>query len=147
MNTRSFLLSAGIAGAITGVLSGLPIVAMLNCLLCAWLWVGSALGVWLYNRRDGMPMTIGQGAGMGVAVGLVAALVASALSLLFGAASMQAMGALPPEMMGDLPADFDLLAVTQGLMVVLNFIAFPIFGLLGGLIGASIFKGPANSDA
>lgn len=147
MNTRSFLFSAGIAGAITGLLSGLPIVGLLNCLLCAWVWIGGALGVWLYKRRDGMPMTVGQGAGMGLAVGLVAALIASILSLLFGAASMQAMGALPPEMMGDLPADFDLMAVTQGLVVVLYFILFPIFGLLGGLIGASIFKGPASSDA
>ena len=47
MNTRSFVLSALIAGAAIGVLANLPVLNLINCFLCLWVWIGGLLAVFL----------------------------------------------------------------------------------------------------
>jgi hypothetical protein len=77
MNSRSFFLSALIAGAITGFLGNLPILNLINCFLCVFAWVGGALSVIFYRRfqRGGPELTNGQGAGLGAVSGFFGAVI------------------------------------------------------------------------
>jgi len=53
MNTRSFVLSVLIAGVVIGFLANLPILNLINCALCIWVWLGGILAVFLYRRFAG----------------------------------------------------------------------------------------------
>ena len=77
MNSRSFLLSTLIAGIVIGFLANLPLLNLINCALCIWVWIGGALAVLLYRRfQHGEPgPSVGQGAGLGALSGLIGALV------------------------------------------------------------------------
>ena len=83
MNTRSLFLSALIAGVVIGLLGNLPILNIINCFLCIWVWVGAFLAVMLYRRYEpGVSLTTGQGAGIGALAGLVGACVGVLINLL-----------------------------------------------------------------
>ena len=43
MNTRAFWLSTLIAGAAIAVFGNLPLLNIVNCALCVWVWIGGAL--------------------------------------------------------------------------------------------------------
>jgi len=141
MNSKNLWI-ASLAGAVlTTLVSNLPLVGFVNCLLCAGFW-GSAIGaVWLY-RRLGSTLTVRQGVTVGALTGLCAGVLGFLLSFL-GLAGMQGlMNSVGPF----LPAD-----ATQGLAsslpnwgtIVFNLIGVVfnvLFGTLGGFIGGSIFK-------
>ena len=90
MNARAFWLSALIAGALMGLLANLPVLNLINCILCIWIWLGGALAVYLYRRYHpaNIPPTVGQGALLGVVAGLIAAVVGLVVFMLTGALSM-----------------------------------------------------------
>ncbi|MGH2583270.1 MAG: hypothetical protein ACRDFQ_10310 [Anaerolineales bacterium] len=140
MNSKSLWYAAGIAGVAVGFASGIPIISALNCLFCAWLWVGGAAGVWLYNKREGKSLDGGQGALLGALTGLIAAVVAVGLGFAFNAMGMGAQSAFDPEMMEDYLGGLAVTGLLAGIGLLFNLIVFPIFGALGGLIGASLFK-------
>lgn len=139
MNNKTLLYAAGVAGVVTGLLSGIPIISLLNCLFCGWLWVGGAASVYLYNGREGGSLTPTNGALVGAATGVVAALVGTLLASVFGGLSMAALSQLDPEMQQYIP-DIATSLLSGAFSLVFNFICYAIFGALGGLIGASIFK-------
>jgi hypothetical protein len=146
MNTRSFLLSALIAGAISGALANLPLLNFVNCILCLWIWVGGFLAVWLYKRYEHgtSSISIGQGAGLGAASGIAAVFVGIVVYLLTSFLTLplmdSALRALQIE--GDLPTQ----SVTAGsifgstaVFFALNLVLYPLFGAISGLVAASIF--------
>ncbi len=139
MNNKTLLYAAGVAGVVTGLLSGIPILSLLNCLFCAWLWIGGAASVWLYNSREGGYVTPGNGALLGAATGLVAAVIGAVLATVFGGLSAVALSQLDPEMQQYIP-DFAGSLLTGAFSLAFSFVFYAIFGALGGLIGASIFK-------
>ena len=151
MNTRYLLISAAIAGAVTAVLSTVPFINLLNCLLCAWMWLGGLFAVFLYRNQSKDFVDPGRGALIGVLTGLVGAVIAIILSLIFLPTS--AAAALPPETMqqleetlGEGAAALTSPAATTGISIISNLIFYPLFCTLGGLIGGAIFKnrpGPA----
>jgi hypothetical protein len=136
MITKSFWVAALIAGGATGLLSSLPIISILNCLLCAWVWIGGGFAVWLYNRREPQNLATGQGAVIGLAMGAVAAIISSVLGALIGGAFIGAMGAIDPQSMPDIAEGL----LGAGIGLVINLVIYPIFGLFGGMIGTEIFK-------
>src|SRR3990172_5525874 len=87
LSMPSLLYSAGIAGAVAGIASGLPLIGALNCLLCAWLWLGGMGAVWLYNNREKTSLDAGKGVLVGASAGVVAAIIASIFAA-FGSASV-----------------------------------------------------------
>jgi hypothetical protein len=140
MNNRSLFIAAGIAGAATAVISSLPLVNLLNCLFCGWLWVGGAAGVWLYQRDAKTTVTSAQGAGIGALTGLVGAVLGAVIGLLFSGLGLGLMTIADAQASRDL---FDTLlgaGILQGLGLVFSIVLYPAFGALGGVIGASIFK-------
>ena len=153
MNTRSFLLSVLIAGLITGVLGNFPLLNLINCFLCIFVWFGGFLAVIFYNRfQHGGPVaTPGQGAGLGALTGLIGAVVGAVVFAITSSLSVPLFASLARflQVEGDLPFSpgfgFAEVAGLTFFFLIVDAILYPIFGALGGLITASMIKQPAAS--
>jgi hypothetical protein len=151
MNSRSFILSALIAGAVIGVLANLPILNLVNCFLCLWVWVGGILAVYLYLRfqRGEGGLTGAQGAGLGAVAGLVGAFIGVIVYALTSFISMPIFDAMARffQVEGDLPftsAGLPGMVGSAFFFFVLDAVAYPLFGAISGLLGASLMgKKPA----
>jgi hypothetical protein len=147
MNTRSFLLSTLIAGVVIGFLANLPVLNLINCALCIWVWIGGILAVLLYRRfqHGGPGPSVGQGAGLGALSGLIGALVGAAVFTVTSPLSIPLFNNLAREMgvTGDLPfrsGSFGAIASTAFIFLILDAVLYPFFGALGGLITASLTR-------
>lgn len=146
MNTRSFLLSALISGAVIGILANLPVLNLINCFLCIWVWVGGILAVYLYQRfqREGPSLTGGQGAGLGAVAGLIGAfigVIVYALTSFISTPLFQGLANLFD--IGDLPftsGGWTGVFISAFFFFTIDAILYPLFGALSGLLGASLFK-------
>jgi hypothetical protein len=149
MNTRSLLLSALIAGAVLGTLANLPVLNFINCFLCLWVWLGGIFAVYLYNRyeRNRTPemensATPGQGAGIGALAGVVGAFIGAVVYALTSFITTPLMQSAARALDVDLPsAGSGFVGVLIGTMVFffMNIILYPLFGAVGGLLGAGVF--------
>jgi hypothetical protein len=143
MNNRSFLYSVLIAGAGMALLGNLPLVNLINCILCLWVWLGGAAAVLLYRRfqRNAPALTGGQGAGLGAVAGLVGAVLGFGVYLLTAAVTNPILLSLART----LDVDLNLPEAGAGgalggalFFLLLDLIAYPLFGALGGLITANM---------
>jgi hypothetical protein len=145
MNTRALAIAALIAGLITAVLSAVPIVNLLNCVLCGWLWVGGILGVFFYQRNaPGAALRTEDGLVIGAVTGVVAAIIGAILGAIFNvgnAALVSALNTVPQ--IGDQVGPLRSLVAAGGFSLIglgCNLIFYALFGAIGGLIGAAILK-------
>ena len=138
-------------GLFIGVLSALPIVSTLNMCCCLWVIAGGVLTAYLLQERSTVPITAGDGAVTGLLAGAIGAIIAAVLGTVFaviqGTTGVESLdqflnqGELPPEVvraferMRELPAAVWFIAP-----LLLYLVVFPVFGLLGGLLGVAIFK-------
>lgn len=145
MNTRSLLLASLTAGALIGLFGNLPLFNLVNCVLCAWVWIGGALSVPLYRRfQGGKPaLTTGQGAGLGALSGFFGALVGAVVFLVTSPLSTPLFNALARAL------DIEGVSFQNGfwenasaafIFLVLDAILYPIFGALGGVIAANLAR-------
>ncbi len=139
MTNKTLLMAAGVAGVAAGVVSSIPLISLLNCLFCGWLWLGGAGSVWFYNSREGKPATTSDGAVLGALTGVVAALVVAVLGTILGIGLSTGLSQLSPDLRDALPP-VALTLLSSGASFFFNIVFFAIFGALGGVIGASIFK-------
>jgi hypothetical protein len=136
-------------GLFIGVLSVLPIVNAGNCCCCLWVLVGGALAAYL--RQQNSPYQID--AAEGAIVGLMAGAIGGAVSSLLSIPLSMVMGPLQEQWMEMLSGDpnvppemremIERFAQNRGLQLVgliVSVAVSSIFGLLGGLIGAAVFK-------
>jgi len=139
MNTKNLLIASLLGGLASTILSNVPLLNFVNCLLCAGFWAGPLLAVWLYKRQTG-PISIGKAVAVGTVAGIWAGVFGFVLSLV-GLAGAQA---LFHSYARYLPADANLQADLPGPgSIVFNLagVVFNIaFGAIGGLIGGAIFK-------
>lgn len=147
MNTRTFLYSALLAGVVIGVLGNLPILNLINCFLCVWVWLGGFLAVYLYQRLEHgvTSLTPAQGAGSGALAGLVGAGVGMVVYALTSLISMPIFASFARFMQveGDLPFDrLDPAAIAGStfFFFVLDALLYPLFGAVSGFITASLRK-------
>ncbi len=146
MNARNLLIASLVGGLASTILSNVPVLNLVNCLVCIGFWGGPLLAVWLYKRQEGT-LTLGQGVAAGVVAGFWAGVFGFILSLvgLAGAAALMKSYApyLPPgsgiESLQRGPASllFDLVGVGFNIL----------FGAIGGLIGGAIFKSKPSEPA
>ena len=139
MSTRNLLIASLVGGIASTILSNVPILDLVNCLLCAGFWGRPLLAVWLYRRQTGT-VSLGQGVGIGTLAGIWAGVFGFALSLvgLAGVAALMKSYAayLPPEAgVGSVPSGpasvlIDLVGVGVNI----------VFGAIRGLLGGAIFK-------
>ena len=141
MNSRSFFLSALIAGVVIGLLGNLPVLNLINCFLCIWVWVGGILAVFLYRRFEhgGPGLTGGQGAGLGALSGLIGAFVGVVVYALTSFISMPLFNNLARsfDIQGDLPWDaggFPEIIASAFFFLVVNAILYPLFGAISGFV-------------
>jgi hypothetical protein len=141
---RALLISAGIAGVVIAVLSSVPVVNLVNCLLCAWVWAGGILAAYLYRQNGGQnPLTNADGAIVGAIAGVIGGLLSAIIGLAFSGGTAATMAQLEQQLGADAEAVAGLATVLGGIVsLIVTPIIFAAFGALGGLIGANIFKGP-----
>jgi hypothetical protein len=155
MNTRALLLSALIAGIPMALLSELPIVSIINCCLCLWIWAGGIFAVYLYRRFDNTvgPTTLNQGLVVGLVAGLVSAIVGTIIAAIMGPISWQFINQVITSLQGsgiDVGPYADFLRSAGGFSIFelcTNVVFYSIFGLVGGILGTLIFKGGQSAPA
>jgi hypothetical protein len=149
MNSRSFFLAALIAGVGIGVLGNLPVLNLINCFLCLWVWVGGILAVFLYRRLEhgAADLTGAQGAGLGALAGLIGAFVGVVVYALTSFISIPLFENLVQtfDIEGYQPWDASGLGgvlASALIFLVADAILYPLFGALSGFIAASLLKKP-----
>jgi hypothetical protein len=148
LNQRSLFMSALIAGVAIGILSKLPVIACVNCLLMAWVWGGAIGAVALYRRYEHQPyLTATQGLVIGAAAGIVGAIVGGIAGLLLGgvnAAIAQTLSSYAGENGVNVP-NFVFSTGFTALSIITDIILYAVVGAIGGLIAtALIWKAPAT---
>jgi hypothetical protein len=152
MNSKSFILSALIAGVIIGLLANLPVLNIINCFLCIWVWLGGFLAVIFYRQfqKSDPYLTPGQGAGLGAISGLIGAFVGIFVNALTSFISYPMLNSVMNylQIQGDYPFHSGMPAlITQTFFFfILDVVGYPLFGALSAFLTASMFKKePGNS--
>ena len=154
------------AAAIAGI-SALPGISLINCCCCAGILFGGALSVFFYQKDfqpDMAPMETSDALIIGLLSGIFGAIGATVLSSLFllvvGPVESEFMmniwkrvienladnGTIPYDMADQLLEEMENSMAEAmsigGIMLgfFFNIIIFPIFGMLGGLIGYGLFR-------
>jgi hypothetical protein len=140
MNTRNLWIASLSGAALSLLVSNLPLIGFVNCLLCGGFWGSAIFAVWLYRRLSGT-VTIRQGVNIGLLTGLLAGLIGFGLSFagLTGAQGFMnsAQQFLPPDAtqgMKDIPAWAGYIFNFLGVLVNVG------FGALGGWLGGIFFN-------
>jgi hypothetical protein len=151
------LIPALYGGIIMAILSSVPFLSFINCLCCAGILLGGFFAVFFYKNNftpDTIPFTSGDCAAVGALAGLFGAIGGTILSTVF----LMLFGNIMGEMMSDWLMNMNIdipeeawRAIEESMNMALSpfsiFISFVtslivdvIFGLLGGLIGYSVYK-------
>jgi hypothetical protein len=145
-----------LGGLAIGVLSALPVINLANC-CCAWILFGGGLAAYLMQQNHPEPIGAGDGAIVGLLAGLIGAFVWAVISipLNLAMAPFQA-GMLERALEGarDMPPEARefLESLTRGPAIGVGMVFFffvmlcvsSLFGMLGGLFGALIFRRSAQ---
>ena len=158
--------AAILGGLIIGAISGLPGLNLLNCCCCAGILFGGAMSVYLYRQEftDEMPPLESSDAMiLGIISGIIGAiittLISTTISLMLGPVETEMVrgfmekltqkledsGSIPQGTLDNMRDQFEK-AIKEGSTfggflrsLVYALILYPIFSMLGGLIGFGIF--------
>jgi hypothetical protein len=140
MNTKNLIIASLIGGLISIILSNVPILNFINCILCAGFWLGPLFAVWFYKRQSGT-VTLGQGAAIGALAGVWAGVFGLILAL-FNFAGFASMIETYAQFMPPDAVDMDpSLIGTMGWLFNFLGVGFDIVvGTIGGLVGGAIWR-------
>lgn len=141
-----------IGGVVIGVLSALPVINLANC-CCAWILFGGGLAAYLMQQNHPDPIEVGDGAIVGLLAGLFGAfawlivsipinLVMAPLQSEMTQRVLRNATDMAPELRGMLEGMQGAPVIGVGLIfffVIMLFVS-TLFGMLGGLFGALLFK-------
>jgi hypothetical protein len=161
----SKLRSAILGGLIIGAISGIPGLNLLNCCCCAGILLGGAISVYLYRKEftnEMPPMESSDALILGIIAGIVGALITTCLSamitLILGPVETEMMrnfmekltqkledhGSVPAGTLDNMRDQFEQ-SIKEGNTIgrilsslIFDLILYPIFSMLGGLIGYGI---------
>jgi hypothetical protein len=150
----SKLQPALLGGVFMGVLSALPFVSYANACCCLWVLTGGLLAAWLLQQNYPFAITTGDGALVGLLAGFLGAIITTViqaalapvqrdLDLMILGRLAGIAGDIPPvvqdaiEQRRNGPA-LSVMSLIGGLIFML--IIGPLFSMLGGLLGAALFK-------
>jgi hypothetical protein len=146
-----FFRPALIAGAVAGLLSGLPIVGAGNCLCCLWIVGGAAVAVKLLMAGPAAgPLKAGDGAVVGALTGIVAAVVDTLIKIPLQPYNLELARRILDtlDLESGMPAGLEGLfsgataRLSPGWLLVGLFVSaavYAVMGALGGVIGVSLF--------
>jgi uncharacterized membrane protein YeaQ/YmgE (transglycosylase-associated protein family) len=134
-------------GLFIGVLSALPIVKFGNVCCCLWVIAGGALAAWLAQSNQPHPLKAAEGALLGLLAGIIGAVIAFPINLLFEDFERGWLlrliettdAEIPPELRGMLE-NGTASAIGRVFSLLTSLVLNAVFGLLGGLLGAAVFK-------
>lgn len=146
-----------LGGVVIGVLSALPLVNLVNVCCCGWVLAGGGIAAYLLQQQRPGPISIGDGALVGLMAGAIGAVVLALVSIPLGLLISPFQAGMLDEALssaGDMPPEarafLDSLrgGVLSGAVSIFAFFlslcVFSVFGLVGGLFGALFFrKSPA----
>ena len=162
--------SAMLGGLAIGLISGIPVISLVNCCCCAGILGGGVLTFYLYRQEhtEGMlPLEASDGLILGIMAGVagafVQAIIHGFLIILFAGFQEQFMrnvmekiidalaknGGIPSDALDQMRDQIENSMKQSNTMwgVMLNLfmslILYPIFAMLGGLLGYGIFR-PKN---
>lgn len=148
MNTKNILLTGLVGAVITLVLTNVPFINLVNCLICAGFWVGPLFATWLYKRLSGT-LSIKEGVWVGVAAGVIAGLIGFLLSFLgvTGIAGIvnQLNSMMSPEDQIEMGGLEGTLFNVVGTLIGVSFDV--IVGAIAGYIGALLFKDKTQTQS
>ncbi len=148
VNSRSLLLAGVIAGAGIGILSKLPVIQCINCLLLAWVWLGGIAAVALYrNFEKTTYVNTQQGLIIGAVAGAIGAVIGAIVAAIFGGLNAAIMASINAATGGSTNVIPSFLVSTGFSFVgtIFDVITYAIFGAIGGLIAtALIWKSPTT---
>jgi uncharacterized membrane protein len=138
---------AFLGGLFNGILSALPIIALGNCCCCLWVVGGGMVAAYLQQQNQPAPLTVTQGARVGLLAGIVGAVVwlalASALmpvQLRFAGEALRTAPDLPPELRQLLESLESGRAGGNIVGFFLRLFFGSIVSAIGGLAGAVYFR-------
>jgi hypothetical protein len=144
MDNKTMFLAALVGGLVMVVLTQVPVLNLINCLICAGLWIGGIAAVWFYRRQTGQFVSGGQGAVLGAIAGLIGAVLGAIVGTIFGGALLSSMIAADPTgTASDLLGGLAVSGTVSIVGFIFNIILYPLFGAIGGAAYASIAKPPA----
>jgi hypothetical protein len=137
MNAKNLIIASLAGAAVSLVLANVPILNLVNCLLCVGFWGSALFAVWLYHRMTGS-VTLGQA----VAIGTLAGFWAGLFGFLLSFVGLAGAGALLNSYKTFLPADTSIqMPAASGIPFTLAGVCVDlVFGSIGGLIGGLIFR-------
>lgn len=153
-----YLRPALIAGAVAGLLSGLPLIGAGNCLCCLWIVGGAAIAVKLLAGQTPGLLTSGDGAIVGALTGIAAAVVDTLVKIPLQRYNMELARRILDtlDIESGMPAGLDGLfdgatgVLTPGWILLGLFVSaavYAVMGALGGVIGVSLFGRKAAPSA
>ncbi len=140
MNTKHLLTASLIGGLTSLALANTPYLNLINLLLCAGFWIGPIVAIWLYRRLDGSLMLR-----QAILTGILAGAWHALFGLLLSPLGLAGAGGLLKDVQPLVSAQ-DWSEVETNLTGIggLLFNLFGagvdiVFGLIGGLVGGTIF--------
>ena len=144
-------------GIIMAIISTVPFLSFINCLCCAGLLLGGFLAVFFYKNNftpDTPPYTSGDCMAVGAMAGVVSAVISTFLSAIFLKLFGNVMGEIMMSMLKNMNVDIPeemMKALEDSMTMALSpftiivhlgssLVLHSLFGLLGGLIGYSVYK-------
>ncbi len=140
--------SAIFGGVVIGLLSGIPLVNLGNCLCCMWVIAGGIFALYLYQRDSTVKLDAGDGFTVGALAGVVGALVATPLDLLFSVWTRNMMMKFL-EMYGGEIKGYESYFTTHSFAAtfMIRIVVFAIFSAIGGAIGTALFKPKTDGNS
>ena len=140
MNKKNLWIAVASGAALSLALANVPVLNLVNILLCAGFWVSPLFAVWMYRRLTGS-LTLLDGVKIGVLTGLVAWTIGFLLSFV-GLAGIQG---IVNGIQSLIPADpakgsVDMTTLDATLFNLAGVLFETFFGLIGGLLGGAIFR-------
>lgn len=153
MDGNAMLKPALMGALVMGVLSALPGVSLGNCCCCAWLVSGGVVAAYLLQSGTPLPITMGDGALVGLLAGLFGAVVNVVVSVPMNIVTgpfQQRLLRQFADAQPDMPENVRQLIENGGigeasvvgavLGLFLWLVLGAVFSTLGGLLGAFFFK-------
>jgi len=141
-----------LGGLLAGVLSALPFVNVANC-CCLWIIAGGVMAAYIMQQNHPLPVTLGNGAAVGLLAGIFGAIITIAMQMVLRAMLGPmlpgfAFGGGDPfrSRRGDMPPEVrevlrnvgpHVIAIFTGILFVIIEL---VFSTLGGLFGALFFR-------
>ena len=147
---------AVLGGLLLGFLSAIPFVNMLNTCCCAWAIIGCALAAFLYIKKSPTPVTLGEGALLGVIAGVIGGIIYMIVGIPLGIMTGNAMGGMATEIMARVnPSQAEAvraqIEAAQGRSFIeqlpgalvgglVGFVLLIVFATIGGVLGAQFLE-------